>query len=124
LKKGNNSLAASIPTLPGGAVKGGGKLQLFNILGYRSSVTIFQIKAHLITTCEGLETGRINGAVMYKYILTVFQLNEPISLLITEPFYCSLCQSTDLLSKIFYHSIKPQAATLAKETILQSKTNP
>jgi hypothetical protein len=26
LKKGNNSLAASIPTLPGGALKGGGKL--------------------------------------------------------------------------------------------------
>jgi hypothetical protein len=25
LKKGNNSLAASIPTLPGGALKGGGK---------------------------------------------------------------------------------------------------
>jgi len=25
LKKGINSLAASIPTLPGGAVKGGGK---------------------------------------------------------------------------------------------------
>jgi len=24
LKKGNNSLAASIPTLPGGALKGGG----------------------------------------------------------------------------------------------------
>jgi len=27
LKKGNNSLAASIPTLPGGALKGGGKKQ-------------------------------------------------------------------------------------------------
>jgi len=25
LKKGNNSLAASIPTLPGGPLKGGGK---------------------------------------------------------------------------------------------------
>jgi len=25
LKKGNNSLAASIPTLPGGLLKGGGK---------------------------------------------------------------------------------------------------
>jgi len=31
LKKGNNSLAASIPTLPGGALKGGGKV-LKNIL--------------------------------------------------------------------------------------------
>jgi len=31
LKKGNNSLAASIPTLPGGALKGGGK----KILGSR-----------------------------------------------------------------------------------------
>jgi hypothetical protein len=30
LEKGNNSLAASIPTLPGGALKGGGKnLQYF-----------------------------------------------------------------------------------------------
>jgi hypothetical protein len=28
LKKGNNSLAASIPTLPGGALKGGGKTAL------------------------------------------------------------------------------------------------
>jgi len=28
LKKGNNSLAASIPTLPGGALKGGGKSYL------------------------------------------------------------------------------------------------
>jgi len=27
LKKGNNSLAASIPTLPGGALKGGGKVK-------------------------------------------------------------------------------------------------
>jgi len=25
LKKGNNSIAASIPTLPGGTLKGGGK---------------------------------------------------------------------------------------------------
>jgi TatD DNase family protein len=33
LKKGNNSLAASIPTLPGGSLKGGGKnaCQLFNL---------------------------------------------------------------------------------------------
>jgi hypothetical protein len=27
LKKGNNSLTASIPTLPGGALKGGGKIE-------------------------------------------------------------------------------------------------
>ena len=30
LKKGNNSLAASIPTLPGGALKGGGKYNSVN----------------------------------------------------------------------------------------------
>jgi len=28
LKKGNNSIAASIPSLPGGALKGGGKVLL------------------------------------------------------------------------------------------------
>jgi hypothetical protein len=31
LKKGNNSLAASIPTLPGGALKGGGKMNTIKI---------------------------------------------------------------------------------------------
>jgi hypothetical protein len=30
LKKGNNSLAASIPTLPGRALKGGGKVKRIN----------------------------------------------------------------------------------------------
>jgi hypothetical protein len=39
LKKGNNSLAASIPTLPGGPLKGGGKKspQVYILRYYRNS---------------------------------------------------------------------------------------
>lgn len=34
---------------------------------------------------------------MNKYIGSVFPFNEPVPLLVAEPFYCSFCQNTFLL---------------------------
>ena len=44
LKKGNNSLAASIPTLPGGALKGGGKLRLMDLEGRLSILDMRKVE--------------------------------------------------------------------------------
>jgi hypothetical protein len=57
---------------------------------------------------------------MDKYISTLVLLNEAIPLLLTKPLNCSFCHCLDLLNKFFS---KPQAATLAKEKILESPTD-
>jgi len=68
-----------------------------------------------VTFCEGLESGRIDGRKVNKYIWTVFLFNKTISLFITKPLYDSLCQSPDLLLKTFYYGPKPQVVILAKK---------
>jgi hypothetical protein len=59
--------------------------------------------------------------VMNKQVITIFLFNKPETLLFTKPLYCALCQSANLLSNNFNHGPKPTVATLAKETILQTK---
>jgi hypothetical protein len=51
LKKGNNSLAASIPTLPGGALKGGGKqFKLHNYPVRPENIYLGSLKLNDIST--------------------------------------------------------------------------
>ena len=57
---------------------------------------------------------------MDEDISTLVLLNKAIPLLLTKPFNCSFCHCLDLLNKFFS---KPQAATLAKEKILESPTD-
>jgi hypothetical protein len=59
---------------------------------------------------------------MNKQVITIFLFNKTEALLFTKPFYCALCQSANLLSNNFNHGPKPTVATLAKETILQTKS--
>lgn len=78
------------------------ELNLGDVLGHRPSVALFNVKADLLTFSETFEPRHVDRGVVHKYILPVFLCNEAESLFITKPFYCSLCQSADPLSKKFY----------------------
>jgi hypothetical protein len=96
----------------------------YDIFCLGTSIAFFYVEAHPITLRKGSESFHFNVGVMNKQVTTIFLFNKPKALLLTEPFYCSFCQSADLLSNIFNHVPKPAVATLAEETILQTKPTP
>jgi hypothetical protein len=60
---------------------------------------------------------------MYKYIRTIFLLDETIALAAIKPFYDSIRHCDTLLSKNS-HSSKLQVATLINGYFLQNETVP
>ena len=88
-------------------------LQLTNVLCDGATVTLFHIEAHTFSFIKGFESVHVYRGEMDKYVRAVFLANKSISLLITEPFYNSLCQNTDLLSMTFFIGPTRRTATPA-----------
>ena len=97
------------------------ELEPYDIFCLGTAIAFFYVEAHPITLGKGLESFHFNVGVMNKQVITIFLFNKPEALLFTKPLYCSFCQSAALLSNNFNHFPLPTVATLAKETILQTK---
>jgi len=63
-------------------------------------LTLLQVKIHLVTFVQRLETASVDTGMMDKYILSIFLLNKAVAFAIAKPFYCSISHRDILLSKI------------------------
>lgn len=96
------------------------QLELLNVLSCRTFIALSHVKAHPLPFRKSFESGHVDGRVVNKYVPCVILLNKAIPLVFTVPLYSSFCHSADLLKKFCF---KPQAATLAKETILKGPSD-
>jgi hypothetical protein len=100
------------------------RLNFGYILGHGSSFVLFHIKLYALPISQRLESRRVDGRIMDKYVRSVFPFDKAKSFLFTKPFYCPFCQSSDLLSKTSPDGPNRTADTLTKERILHSETDP
>jgi hypothetical protein len=69
------------------------------ICGGRPFLALLYIKCNPVTFIKGFKSGRIDTGVMNEYIRAIFLFDKPKSLLIAEPFHCSISHRDNLLSK-------------------------
>jgi len=67
----------------------------------RTLLSLLDVKGHAITFTEGFKTGRIDCAMMNKYIRSIFLLDESKTFVVIKPLNSSICHFIILLSKNF-----------------------
>lgn len=84
-----------------------GDLNFFNVLGFRSPITLLNFKLDVIAFCESFVSGRFYGRKVNKYIVAVFLTDEAIPLSVIEPFHNSCSQIANLLLNVLTLSRNP-----------------
>jgi hypothetical protein len=69
------------------------------------------VKGHPVAVVQRLEAGSIDAGVMDEYILTIFRLDETVTLFVAEPLDSSIGHRDTLLSKSSHGPIR-KGATL------------
>ena len=72
-----------------------------DISSRRAFWALLDIKGYPIAVVEGFKTGRIDCAMMYKYIRSVFLFDESKTFVVIKPLNSSICHNIILLSKNF-----------------------
>jgi len=85
---------------------GGSGLQLHNVDGAGAFWALLYIKADLITLGKGLESEilALDGRMVDKHILAVFERDKTVTFGVIEPLYCAIGHVAYLLSR----KLKPQ----------------
>lgn len=79
-------------------------LSASDILGDRTTITIFNIKLYFIAFSESLEARHAYRGKVYENLLSVFLRDEAVSLFLIKPLNSSFWQSYDLLKDFFIWS--------------------
>jgi hypothetical protein len=86
---GPGKRAKKNPATEGGVfsfILGTNRLERLDVLGRRALRTLRHVELHLLTLCQSLEAGALNGRMMNEDILaTIFGRDESEALAIVEP---------------------------------------
>ncbi len=85
------------------------------ILGFGSAVTLLYLENYHVPFGKRLESRHVDSGKVHKDVPTFVFIDEAIPLFVIEPFYDTVCQSTDLLFSI----VPLQNVPLPLQTILR-----
>lgn len=60
--------------------------QYHNIYGFKTLFVLVEFKFDFIALVKGLKSTFLNAGVVDKYVIPIFPSNEPVALLLVEPF--------------------------------------